>query len=233
MLLRIVSEVAALAEGGEVVIGVVAHVVIQVRDGEDNRGAGDGMRLAVDGATARVAGRAFAAIPGAFQNARADDGAPVGRIERVIDGHGSLPRLVSLPALSRDLVDGGAEAEDGGGELAVTLAALFKQDHHAVGLLRVIFIDLAQGPCTCCCEQDATAEATDGPDDEAVEVFGHMHGLRGIVFGDGVESVSGHGQTCSTMAVIAQVLESAGMLPPESVATRLSPAVTPLFQRAG
>ena len=76
--------VAALAEGGEVVIIVVRHVVIEVRDGENDGGAGDGMRLAVGGTTARVARRSFTGVACAFENARANDRLPVGRIKRVI-----------------------------------------------------------------------------------------------------------------------------------------------------
>ena len=72
---RVVGVMTLLAEGGQVVVGVVGRVVVEVGDGEDDLAAGVGVGLVVLGAAP------FAAVAGALEAGAARDLGPVGRVE--------------------------------------------------------------------------------------------------------------------------------------------------------
>ena len=89
----IVGEVAALAQRFQVRVGAVHRVrVVDVSDGQDHARAGEGVGLAVFGRAAAgpvvelAHGRAFAAAPGARQDAAADR-RPLGRVPTAIERH--------------------------------------------------------------------------------------------------------------------------------------------------
>lgn len=81
VVIAVMIEMAALAECGQVEKGIVGFVLVDVGDGEDNDGSGDGVRLAVDG------GAPFAAAAGAIAADEAGAQAPVMAICGVVNGH--------------------------------------------------------------------------------------------------------------------------------------------------
>ena len=71
----VVTVVAFLAKRGQVALGIVGRVVVEVGGGEDDPAAGLGMRPAV------CSPAPFAAGPGALEADAMRDLAPVGRVE--------------------------------------------------------------------------------------------------------------------------------------------------------
>uniref|UniRef100_UPI003F49762B hypothetical protein n=1 Tax=Amycolatopsis sp. CA-293810 TaxID=3239926 RepID=UPI003F49762B len=105
MVVAVVVEVAALAEGDEVVFGAVLRDVVAVRGGQHDLGPGSGRGRAVAVAAAPVDGQvlggaaaftaAFAAAAGAFEPDAVADHWPVGRVAVPVlrmDRHGRFTR---------------------------------------------------------------------------------------------------------------------------------------------
>lgn len=105
MVVAVVVEVAALAEGDEVVLGAVLREVVAVRGGQDDVGPGSGRGRAVLVAAAPVDGQvvsgaaaftaAFAAAAGAFEPDAVADHRPVGGVAVPVlrmDRHGRITR---------------------------------------------------------------------------------------------------------------------------------------------
>ena len=104
MMLGVISGMASLAHGSEIVGVTVTGFVVKVGDRENDSTSGNGMGFSSAGAAVGIGGTAFAAIARSFTDGLTD-GFPVLRITRpVFDWHGAdsciLPLLIGVASFS-------------------------------------------------------------------------------------------------------------------------------------
>jgi len=104
MVLGVISGMASLAHGPEIIGVTVSGFVVKVGDSDDNSTSGNGMGFSISGAAVGIGGTAFAAIARSFADGLTD-GFPVLRITRpVFDWHGTdsciLPLLIGVASFS-------------------------------------------------------------------------------------------------------------------------------------